>query len=44
MRNTGDLRMSSNVLPVALKEPLQMFHGRVQFDTELNLEGVPLSQ
>jgi len=36
--------MSSNAVPVALKEPLQMFHGRVQFGTELNLEGVPLSQ
>ena len=44
MHNTGDLRMRSNALPVALREPLQMSHERVQFDTQLNLEGVSLSQ
>jgi len=44
MRNTDDLRMSSSAPPFALKVPLQMFHGRVQFGTGLNPEGVPLSQ
>jgi len=41
MRNTDDLHMSSNALPFALKGPLQMFHGRVQFGTGLDPEGVP---
>ena len=44
MRNTDDLRMSSSAPPFALKGPLQMFHGRVQFGIGLNPEDVPLSQ